>query len=576
MALDEPIRTQGLHRPRGSHAKKWFVHATEIEKVPMLGLMQQQSLLISSLIEFADRHHGDGEVVSRRVEGDVHRYSWSDVANRSRQVANALDTFKLSLGDRVATLAWNGYRHLELYFGVSGSGRVLHTLNPRLHPDQVVWIANHAEDQVLCFDMSFLPLVQAVHARCTTVKQWVALCDADKLPTDTGIPNLISYEALIETHEARYTWPDLDENTASSMCYTSGTTGNPKAALYSHRSTLLHAYAAALPDVMCISARDAILPVVPMFHVNAWGIPYSAAMTGAKLVFPGPALDGKSVYDLIEAEKVTFAAGVPTVWQMLLSHMKPANLRFSSLKRTVIGGSACPPAMIDAFRDDYGVDVLHAWGMTEMSPLGTLCTLKNKHLNLPAEAQMKLRLKQGRSIFGVDIKIVNDAGEALPHDGKTYGDLLVKGPWIIREYFKQEGPAPLVDGWFPTGDVATIDEDGFMQITDRSKDVIKSGGEWISSIDIENIAMAHPDVAMAACVGMPHPKWDERPVVCVVKKPGSLVTAPDLLKFYEGKTAKWQIPDDVIFVEAIPLGATGKMLKTKLREQLAGYKLPGI
>ena len=575
MALDGPIRTQGLHRPRGSHAKKWFVHATEIEKAPMLGLMQQQSLLISSLIEFADRHHGDGEVVSRRVEGDVHRYTWSDVANRSRQVANALDTLKLSLGDRVATLAWNGYRHLELYFGVSGSGRVLHTLNPRLHPDQVVWIANHAEDQVLCFDMSFLPLVQVVHARCTTVKHWVALCDADKLPTDTGIPNLISYEALIGRHEARYTWPDLDENTASSMCYTSGTTGNPKAALYSHRSTLLHAYAAALPDVMCISARDAILPVVPMFHVNAWGIPYSAAMTGAKLVFPGPALDGKSVYDLIEAEKVTFAAGVPTVWQMLLSHMKPANLRFSSLKRTVIGGSACPPAMIDAFRDDYGVDVLHAWGMTEMSPLGTLCTLKNKHLNLPAEAQMKLRLKQGRSIFGVDIKIVNDAGEALPHDGKTYGDLLVKGPWIIREYFKQEGPAPLVDGWFPTGDVATIDEDGFMQITDRSKDVIKSGGEWISSIDIENIAMAHPDVAMAACVGMPHPKWDERPVVCVVKKPGSLVTAPDLLKFYEGKTAKWQIPDDVIFVEAIPLGATGKMLKTKLREQLAGYKLPG-
>ena len=575
MALDGPIRTQGLHRPRGSHAKKWFVHATEIEKAPMLGLMQQQSLLISSLIEFADRHHGDGEVVSRRVEGDVHRYSWSDVANRSRQVANALDALKLNLGDRVATLAWNGYRHLELYFGVSGSGRVLHTLNPRLHPDQVVWIANHAEDQVLCFDMSFLPLVQAVHARCTTVKHWVALCDADKLPTDTDIPNLISYEALIGQHEARYTWPDLDENTASSMCYTSGTTGNPKAALYSHRSTLLHAYAAALPDVMCISARDAILPVVPMFHVNAWGIPYSAAMTGAKLVFPGPALDGKSVYDLIEAEKVTFAAGVPTVWQMLLSHMKPANLRFSSLKRTVIGGSACPPAMIDAFRDDYGVDVLHAWGMTEMSPLGTLCTLKNKHLNLPAEAQMKLRLKQGRSIFGVDIKIVNDAGEALPHDGKTYGDLLVKGPWIIREYFKQEGPPPLVDGWFPTGDVATIDEDGFMQITDRSKDVIKSGGEWISSIDIENIAMAHPDVAMAACVGMPHPKWDERPVVCVVKKPGSLVTASDLLKFYEGKTAKWQIPDDVIFVEAIPLGATGKMLKTKLREQLAGYKLPG-
>lgn len=540
----------------------------------MFGLMQQHSLLISSLIEFANRHHGDGEVVSKRVEGDLHRYTWADVASRSRQMANALDALGLEQGQRVATLAWNGYRHLELYFGVSGSGRVLHTLNPRLHPDQVVWIANHAEDQVLFFDMTFLPLVQAVHARCTTIQHWVAMCDADKLPKDTGIPNLISYESLIGVHSNQYVWPELDENTASSMCYTSGTTGNPKAALYSHRSTMLHAYAAALPDVMCISAKDAILPVVPMFHVNAWGIPYSAAMTGAKLVFPGPALDGKSVYELIEAEGVTFAAGVPTVWQMLLSHMKPNALKFSSLKRTVIGGSACPPAMIDAFRESYGVDVLHAWGMTEMSPLGTLCTLKNKHLNLPAEAQMKLRLKQGRCIFGVDMKIVNDAGEALPHDGKTYGDLLVKGPWIIREYFKQEGESPLVDGWFPTGDVATIDEDGFMQITDRSKDVIKSGGEWISSIDIENIAMAHPNVMMAACIGMPHPKWDERPVVCVVKKPGAEITSLELLKFYEGKTAKWQIPDDVIFVDAIPLGATGKMLKTKLREQLAEYKLP--
>ena len=542
----------------------------------MLGLMQQQSLLISSLIEFANRHHGDGEVVSRRVEGDIHRYTWTDVANRSRQMANALDALKLDQGARVATLAWNGYRHLELYFGVSGSGRVLHTLNPRLHPDQVVWIANHAEDEILFFDLSFLPLVQAVHAKCTTVKHWVAMCDKGKLPADSGIPNLTSYEALIEGLSTSFDWPQLDENTASSMCYTSGTTGNPKAALYSHRSTMLHAYAAALPDVMCISARDSILPVVPMFHVNAWGIPYSAAMTGAKLVFPGPALDGKSIYELIESEKVSFAAGVPTVWQMLLSHMKPNGLSFSSLKRTVIGGAACPPAMIDAFRESYGVDVLHAWGMTEMSPLGTLCTLKNKHLNLPEDAQMKLRLKQGRTIFGVDIKIVNEAGESLPHDGKTYGDLLVKGPWIIREYYKQEGPSPLQDGWFPTGDVATIDEDGFMQITDRSKDVIKSGGEWISSIDIENIAMAHPDVMMAACIGMPHPKWDERPIVCVVKKPGANLSAPELLKFYEGKTAKWQIPDDVIFVDVIPLGATGKMLKTKLRVQLHDYKLPSL
>ena len=571
--LDAPVAALVL---RGGLADVLKSGLLQFFEVLMFGLMQQQSLLISSLIEFANRHHGDGEVVSRRVEGDIHRYTWADVANRSRQMANALDGLKLAQGARVATLAWNGYRHLELYFGVSGSGRVLHTLNPRLHPDQVVWIANHAEDEILCFDMTFLPLVQAVHAKCTTIKRWVAMCDEDKLPTDSGIPNLSSYESMIAGQSRDYTWPQLDENTASSMCYTSGTTGNPKAALYSHRSTLLHAYAAALPDVMCISARDSILPVVPMFHVNAWGIPYSAAMTGAKLVFPGPALDGKSIYELIEAEKVTFAAGVPTVWQMLLSHMKPNALNFSSLKRTVIGGSACPPAMIDAFRESYGVDVLHAWGMTEMSPLGTLCTLKNKHLDLPEEAQMKLRLKQGRCIFGVDMKIVNEAGESLPHDGKTYGDLLVKGPWIIREYYKQEGPSPLLDGWFPTGDVATIDEDGFMQITDRSKDVIKSGGEWISSIDIENIAMAHPEILMAACIGMPHPKWDERPVVCVVKKPGAELSAADLLKFYEGKTAKWQIPDDVIFVDAIPLGATGKMLKTKLRTQLADYKLPNL
>jgi len=544
----------------------------------MLGLMQDQPLLISNLIEFADKHHGDSEVVSRRVEGDIHRYTWSDVARRSRQVANTLDGMKLAFSDRVATLAWNGYRHLELYFGVSGSGRVLHTINPRLHPEQVAWIINHAEDQVLCFDMTFLPIIQAVHSKCPTVKQWVAMCDADKLPADSGISNLISYEVWMGQQSTTYSWPVFDENTASSMCYTSGTTGNPKAALYSHRSTTLHAYAAALPDVMCISARDSILPVVPMFHVNAWGIPYSAALTGAKLVFPGPGMDGKSVYEMIENEGVTYAAGVPTVWQMLLGYMKPNGLKFSTLKRTVIGGSACPPAMIDAFREDYGVDVLHAWGMTELSPLGTLCTLKNKHLTLPKDEQMKLLLKQGRAIYGVDMKIVNDAGDEQPHDGKAYGDLLVKGPWVVANYYKGEGN-PLVkdkagQSWFPTGDVATIDADGFMQITDRSKDVIKSGGEWISSIDIENIAVAHPAVAMAACIGVAHPKWDERPIVAVVKKPDAQVTREELLAFYEGKTAKWQIPDDVVFVDAIPLGATGKMLKTKLREQLKDYKLP--
>ena len=545
----------------------------------MLGLMQSQPLLISSLIEFAARHHGDGEIVSRRVEGDIHRYTYRDLAARARRLANALDAMPLALGDRVASLAWNGYRHMEMYFGVSGSGRVLHTINPRLHPDQIAWVMNHAEDQVLCFEMSFLPLVQAVYQKCPMVKKWVMLCDADKLPADTGIAGLVSYEEWISAYPSTYVWPQLDENTASSMCYTSGTTGDPKAALYSHRSTTLHAYAAALPDVMCISARDAVLPVVPMFHVNAWGVPYSAALTGCKLVLPGPAMDGKSIYDLMEAEQVTYAAGVPTVWQMLLSYIGPQGLKFSSLKRTVIGGSACPPAMITAFQDGYGVEVLHAWGMTEISPLGTLCTLKNKQLKLPKDEQMRILQKQGRAIYGVDMKIVNGDGQELPWDGKTYGDLLVKGPWILDTYYK--GTSPLIadengQRWFPTGDVATIDPDGFMQITDRTKDVIKSGGEWISSIDIENIAMGHPAVAMAACIGMAHPKWDERPIVAVSLKAGAQVTREELLQFYEGKIAKWQIPDDVVFVDAIPIGATGKMLKVRLRDQLKDYVLPTL
>lgn len=539
-------------------------------------LMQDQPLSISSLIKFAERHHGDTEIVSRRVEGDIHRYTWRDVASRSRQVANALEGEKLLFSDRVATLAWNGYRHLEMYYGVSGSGRVLHTINPRLHPDQIAWIVNHAEDQILAFDMSFLPLVRAVHARCPTVKKWIALCDADKLPADIDIPNLISYEAWIALHRANYDWPSFDENSASSMCYTSGTTGNPKAALYSHRSTILHAYAACLPDVMNLSARDSVLPVVPMFHVNAWGLPYSAALTGCKLVFPGPAMDGKSIYELIENEGITFAAGVPTVWQMLLGHLQANELTFSTLKRTVIGGSACPPAMINAFQDQYRVEVLHAWGMTEMSPLGTLCTFKKKHMKQPADAQLAIRLKQGRAIFGVDMKIVDGNRKELPWDGKAHGELLVKGPWVVKEYFKGEGGDPLVDGWFSTGDVATINADGYLQITDRSKDVIKSGGEWISSIEIENIAVAHPGVAMAACIGVAHHKWDERPIVVATKKPNAEVTREELLKFYEGKTAKWQIPDDVVFVEAIPLGATGKILKTRLREQLKSYKLPEV
>ena len=545
----------------------------------MLGQMQSQPLLISSLIVHAERHHPTGEIVSRRVEGDIHRTRWAEIARRSRQVANALDGLHLAFGDRVATLAWNGHRHLELYFGVSGTGRVLHTLNPRLHPEQLAWIVNHADDRAICFDMTFLPLVQAVAKHCPGVKHWIALCDADKLPADSGIPRLLSYEAWISGCSDTYTWPDLDENTASSMCYTSGTTGNPKAALYSHRSTILHAYSGALPDSLNLSARDTVLPVVPMFHVNAWGIPYSAAVTGCKLVFPGPAMDGKSIYELIEGEKVTMAAGVPTVWQMLLGHMQAGGLKFSTMKRTVIGGSACPPAMIHTFNEQYGVTVLHAWGMTEMSPLGTVCTLKNEQLALSSEEQTKVLLKQGRAVYGVDMKIVDGDGNELPWDGKAYGDLLVRGPWIIASYFKGEGGDPLRydeagKGWFPTGDVATIDPAGFMQITDRSKDVIKSGGEWISSIDVENIAMAHPAVVMAACVGMKHPKWDERPIIVVMKKPNAEISREALLAFYEGKIAKWQIPDDVVFVDAIPLGATGKMQKMTLRQQLKDYLLP--
>jgi fatty-acyl-CoA synthase len=546
----------------------------------MLGHMQSQPLLISSLIVHAERHHARGQIVSRRVEGDIHRTDWGQIARRSRQVANAIDGLGLAAGDRFATLAWNGYRHLELYFGVSGSQRVLHTLNPRLHPEQLAWIVNHAEDRAVAFDMTFLPLVKAVAARCPTVQHWIALCDADKLPADSGLPGLLSYEAWMGQQSTDYVWPGFDENSASSMCYTSGTTGNPKAALYSHRSTILHAFSAALPDSLNLSARDSVLPVVPMFHVNAWGLPYSAAATGCALVFPGPAMDGKSIYELLESEKVTMAAGVPTVWQMLLGHMQAEGLTFSTLKSTVIGGSACPPAMIDAFNNDYGVEVLHAWGMTEMSPLGTVCTLKRDQLDLSAADQRKVRLKQGRAVFGVDMKIVDADGKELPWDGKTYGDLLVRGPWIIANYFKGEGGDPLVydeagHGWFPTGDVAVIDADGFMQITDRSKDVIKSGGEWISSIDVENIAMAHPAVAMAACVGMKHPKWDERPIVVVVRKPGKDVTREELLAHYEGRIAKWQIPDDVVFVDAIPLGATGKMQKMTLRQQLKDYVLPG-
>ena len=540
----------------------------------MQGLMMDVPLLIANLIRHADRHHGETEIVSKTVEGDIHRYNYRAAHSRARRLAKALEALGVKAGERVATLAWNGYRHFEVYYAVAGSGAVIHTINPRLFPEQIVYIAGHAEDKAVFFDLTFLPLVEKLAPQLKTVKSFVLMTDRAHMPKQSAIPGLLCYEELIEAQDDRYEWPSFDERTAACLCYTSGTTGNPKGALYSHRSTMLHAYAAALPDALNLSARDVVLPVVPMFHVNAWGLPYSCALTGTKLVLPGPHLDGKSLHELFEAEGVTMSAGVPTVWLGLLNYVKQANLKFSTLKGVVIGGSACPPAMLRTFQEDYGVEVLHAWGMTEMSPLGTVCTLKAKHKSGGKEARYAVQSKQGRTIFGVDMKIVGAGGQELPMDGKAFGDLHVRGPWVISTYFKGEGGDPLRNGWFPTGDVATIDPDGYMQITDRSKDVIKSGGEWISSIDLENIAVAHPAVAEAAVIGIKHPKWDERPVVVVVKKAGQDVSRDDLLKFYEGKIAKWWMPDDVVFVKELPHTATGKLSKLTIREQFKDYKLP--
>src|SRR3954468_9149468 len=464
----------------------------------MQGLMMEMPLLVSGLIKHADRFHGSTEIDSKTIEGTVHRYGWADAPLRAKRVAKALKRLGVAMNDRVGTLAWNSYRHLEVYYGVAGSGAVIHTINPRLFPDQITYIANHAEDKVVFFDTTFAPLVEKLSPALKTVKHWVAMTDRAHTPKGT-----LCYDELIDAEDEDYEWPTFDENTAVCLCYTSGTTGNPKGALYSHRSTMIHAYAAALPDTLGLSARDVILPVVPMFHVNAWSLPYSCTMTGAKMVFPGPHLDGKSLHQLFESEGVTMSAGVPTVWLGLLNYMKENKLRFSTLKSVVIGGSAGPPAMLRTFQDDYGVLVLHAWGMTEMSPLGTAGTLKAKQAALPKSEREAIQGKQGRAIFGVDFRIVDENGKELPWDGKAFGDLQVRGPWVIKSYFKGEGGDPLKKdadgaGWFPTGDVVTIDPDGYIQVTDRSKDVIKSGGEWISSIDLENIAIAHPAIAEAA------------------------------------------------------------------------------
>jgi acyl-CoA synthetase (AMP-forming)/AMP-acid ligase II len=545
----------------------------------LMGQMMQMPLMISSLIVHAARHFGDTEIVSKRAEGDIHRTTWKGTELRARKLAQVFDRLGCRPGDRVATLAWNGYRHLEIYYAASGSQRVCHTINPRLFPEQIAWIANDADDKVLCFDLSFVPLIEKLAPQLKSVRHFVLMTDRAHMPAQTAIPGLLCYDELVEAEDGNFVWPEFDENTASSICYTSGTTGNPKGAVYSHRSTLLHAYAAALPDALGCSAKDVILPVVPMFHVNAWGLPYSVPLVGAKLVMPGPHLDGKSLYELFEAEKVTFSAGVPTVWLGLITYVQQNKLKFSSFKRTVIGGSACPPAMMHTLEDEFGVEVIHAWGMTEMSPIGTVSKLKSKHEGLDPQARHKLLEKQGRAVYGVDMMILDDDEKPLPWDGKASGNLVVRGPWVIDRYFQHDGsPLVTVDGrqWFPTGDVATIDEDGFMQITDRSKDVIKSGGEWISSIDLENIAMAHPAVHEAAAIACRHPKWDERPLLIVVKKPGAEATAADILGFFEGRIAKWQIPDEVVFVGEIPHTATGKIQKLKLRDQFKDHRLATV
>jgi len=536
--------------------------------------MQDRPLLISSLIEFAALNHSEMEIVSRTIEGPVHRYTYKDCATRSRQLAKSLEKLGVEQSDRIATLAWNGYRHVEIYYGISGMGAVCHTINPRLFPEQIVYIVNHAEDKYIFTDLTFVTLLESIIDQIPQVKGFVIMTDEAHMP-QTTLPNVICYENLLATADDDYKWPVFDERTASSLCYTSGTTGNPKGVLFSNRSTVLHSYAVCAPDALGLSNMETILPVVPMFHVNAWGIPYAAAMCGAKMVLPGARMDGEAIFELMESEQVTLSAGVPTIWMMLIGYMKENNKKLTTMQRTVIGGAAAPKAMIETFEKEYNVNVVHAWGMTEMSPVGTACNLKKKHTDLSWDEKIDLSLKQGRALYGVDMKIVDGSGKELPWDGKAFGNLMVRGPWITSGYFKGEGgDAVDDDDWFDTGDVSTIDADGYMQITDRSKDVIKSGGEWISSIDVENEAVGCPGVAEAAVIAVPHPKWDERPLLLVVKQKDADVKREDVIEHLKQSLAKWQLPDDIIFVDELPHTATGKILKMELRAKYRDYQLP--
>ena len=543
--------------------------------MPLLkALIQDQPLLISSLIQYSAQYHGNREIVSRTADKKIHRITYANLYKRTQQLAHALGSLGAKAGDRIGTVAWNSFRHLEVYYATSGTGCICHTVIPRLFSEHLIYIMNHAEDKFLFIDPAFVGLIEELSPNLKALQGVIIMCEAGQMP-DTTLQNIYCYEDLIGEQEEYYEWPLFDETTASSLCYTSGTTGNPKGVLYSHRSTVLHSWCASSVDALGICNNDSLLVIVPLFHANGWGTPYAAPMCGAKIVFPGPHLDGESLVELIQEEEVTLSAAVPTVWLGILQYLKGTDKGLGVLERVVIGGTAAPPIMVRTLQEEYGVRVCHAWGMTEMSPLGTTGVLKKESLSLPKNEQYKLQEKQGRGIYGVEMKIINDKGEELPRDGVAFGNLMVRGPWIANGYFKGEGGDVLDDeGWFPTGDVATLDAEGYMQITDRAKDVIKSGGEWIGSIELENIAMEHEGVAECAVIGVFHPKWDERPLLVVVLEPGAKLTVEEMIKFFSGKVAKWWIPDDVAFVEKLPHTPTGKVLKTKLREDFSGHVLP--
>ncbi len=540
----------------------------------MLGLMQDWPLLCHKIIDYAAEQHGHREIVSRSVEGPIHRINYTDARIRARKVAQALERDGIKLGDRVGTLAWNTWRHLEAWYGITGLGAVYHTLNPRLFPEQLAYIVNHAEDRMIMTDLTFVPLLEKLQQQFKTVERYIILTDKEHMP-ETSLPGAIAYEEWIGDSDGDFEWRDFDENTACGMCYTSGTTGNPKGVLYSHRSNVLHAISVSVPNVLNLGTGDTILPVVPMFHANSWSLAFSAPMAGATLVMPGARMDGESIYELLETERVTFTAAVPTIWMMLLQYLESSGKELPYLERVAIGGSACPRSMIEKFEVNYGVQVMHAWGMTEMSPIGSTCAMKPENRDLDLQARLDLQATQGYAPFTVEMKITDDDDNDLPWDGKTFGRLKVRGPGVSRSYFKGEGGEILdKDGYFDTGDVATIDQHGYMNITDRAKDVIKSGGEWISSIELENLAVGHPDVAEAAVIGIHHPKWDERPLLVIIRKPDTSPTKEDILAYMDGKIAKWWMPDDVAFVDEIPHTATGKIQKITLRDQFKDYRLP--